>query len=304
MNTVVHVGCPKTGTTSLQKFTFPAIADVAYVGKYNEEGYPAKTTFEAIRGNGDIEAERERFEDLCDRRSERSVLYSIEGLTNSHLADQSLIARRTREVFGDATILLTVRRQQDIAVSQYFNFVAKGYELSFDQFMERGLDTLDRTEADEEGIETTNVYRREPGLIWSIWQYAALVDVWADNFPEVVVVPLEAWKASPELTRQTLADTLAVEASAVELPEKKARSRISNIRFRKYVPGLSKLLKEGWVPSWLDEYFREKHLDVELTDEQLTTIEETYGPQNRTLDDRTDFDLQTLSYPGWGTERT
>jgi hypothetical protein len=303
MQTVVHIGCMKTGTTTLQKYLFNKLDSVRYIGRYNQCGYPTKKTFNAIRKKGSLDEEKQRWNQVSREAedADETLLYSVEGLTHSHISEQDLIARRTREIVGDGVILLTIRNQVDIAKSQYFNFVGKGYDKSFDEFINDGLSLLDFTPEDDSEISILNVYRRQPGLIWSIWQYAQLVDIWGSHFEEVHVLPLEAWHNNPEGTIDMLAETLDIDKAEIEIPEKKARSRTSNLQFGGlklgHIPFVSKVLDSKLFPRQLDRFVRDNYLTVELTEEHRTTFQEIYGPENRRLMDHCRFDLEKLNYP-------
>ena len=152
---ILHVGYPKTGTTSLQRNVFPTVPDGLFLGKFAEahskEGYPFPDkdivrVRDALNNQLDLHFQRDKADYIALMRgyltsTDRStVILSLEGLTNPLVdtlyvqhKDLSLKARHIHEVFGegiadlaDCTILMTVRRQRDIVPSYYAQTVTEG----------------------------------------------------------------------------------------------------------------------------------------------------------------------------------
>ncbi len=217
------------------------------------------------------------------------ILYSQEKLTYYPASLAPRIAEETRAIVGDARIFITNRRQQDVCISNYFNYVATGYTGDFSTFMADGMRCMEET--------PDMAMRKRPECIWDLWRYRALYEAWEEVFGQVDILPLEAWKAQPERARATLVEVLGQDD--VELPGAKARSRASNIPWRDKLPRpLAQFIKRTPWPDWMTRRWQQD-LNVELTADQHRTIEEVYGPHNRWLAERTGWDLRALGYPGW-----
>lgn len=321
MDHVLHVGLEKTGTTSLQKYIFDNLEDeVCYLGKYSskKECYePLKAT---VRGERDPSEVRQKVMTTLNqtRNNEQLVLWSCAKLAHAQLADHSIIARRLRDVIGDATVLFTVRRQEELCVSQYFNFVSRGscdYE-NFDQFLTDGITYLSSYNGKDKPkrIVRQPGYGRELWAIWTVWQYQTLIKQWKKVFDNVVVLPLEAWKQQRQVTERFLSDLLQVDQEKIEIPERKARSRTDNlvkhavrvIPGTERVPGvhevasyLRDITHSGGIPDIINDFVSQNLLTKQLSESQLNSIEEVFGPENRGLSPHTEFDLDSLGYLGY-----
>jgi hypothetical protein len=129
---VIHIGLPKTATTTLQECLFARHPSINYLGKPYTRG-SLGMAIHAIRLMDEIEyrsvaAERMEYvkQALSDRDDAHLVtVLSDEGLSASGGADRTLIARRLFEAFGDARILITVRRQVDALESYYAEYLRR-----------------------------------------------------------------------------------------------------------------------------------------------------------------------------------
>lgn len=289
MKTVLHIGCPKTGTTSLQRHLFRDLPHVHYLGHYSRLNPKLHKVPHGARDRDGIAHDWNRAVAAAGT-DKRVLLYSQEKLTYYPAVLAPQVAETIRGITGDATILITIRRQQDICISTYFNYTAKGYTHDFNTFMHNGLQTLEHS--------PTMALREVKESLWGLWFYDALVRAWEEQFSNVRVLPLEAWSRAPEQARMTLAEVLGCGVDEVELPTARARSRASNVPWRESLPRpLAQLWKRTPLPKWITDRWN-RDLDIELTAEQLRTIESTYGSDNLRLQARTGWDLGALGYPG------
>jgi hypothetical protein len=136
----IHVGPPKTGTTFLQRRVFPNLADVFDV--YNRapsltaefrdrlvEENPLRVSLDALRGAVDAMLA------ACDRPK---VLMSWEGLFGSpHVAfaNNAHVAEGLKKIFPEARVILSVRRQDDYADSNYRQALHNYYSVSPARFL-------------------------------------------------------------------------------------------------------------------------------------------------------------------------
>lgn len=125
---LIHVGYHKTGTTWLQSAFFPRHPDLAVAGVYpalaGQVIDPDGLTFEA-------DAARRFFQPHIDAAlaASRIPVLTTERLSgNPHSGgyDSKTIADRLHDIFPQASILIVVRRQTDMAVSMYKQYVRMG----------------------------------------------------------------------------------------------------------------------------------------------------------------------------------
>ncbi len=293
MKTVIHIGCPKTGTTTLQRHLFRELPQTHYLGHYSRINPKLHKVPHGARDAGELAAEWRQAVAAAPAET-TLLLYSQEKLTYYPASLAPEVADAIHKIVGDAEVLITIRRQPAICVSNYFNFTARGYPHDFDTFMKEGLATLETS--------ATMATHRSEESIWGLWLYDDLFRAWEERFGTVHVLPLEAWKQQPDQARAALAAALGRDVDDIVLPSAHARSRASNTPWRRHLPRpLEQFLKRLPLPEWAHAKMS-KGLDIELTPEQLQTIEATYGPGNRWLAERTGWDLKALGYPGWPTE--
>ncbi|MFP4560165.1 MAG: hypothetical protein ACLFRB_03960 [Thiohalorhabdus sp.] len=155
MNTLIHIGIPKTVTTSLQKDFFAKHPEVLYlgVGSDGEIGY-ADTETERIFEHLLLYARAEVFEkerDLARKKirehadraagaGKKALVLSLEWLSfrfTPDMADTRTLARRLREIFGPGTTVFALLRRQDHLLQSLYNeYVKHGLPMGWGEFLE------------------------------------------------------------------------------------------------------------------------------------------------------------------------
>jgi len=127
---VVHVGLPKTGTTTLQAHLFPGHPGIEYLGKYvgrePELYHPdvhglvrmLRTADETAAASPEAHAVLARFE-AGAREAGRVVVLSDEGMISSGPRHRAAVARSVRALLGPCRILVVLRNPVDLAESLY-----------------------------------------------------------------------------------------------------------------------------------------------------------------------------------------
>lgn len=136
---LIHIGVPKSGTTSLQFGLFPAHPQIRYLGKpWWDESIGLEKSVAAHRFvdslwqddtfSFDWEIGRQRFKEAVAPRAggRTCVVISEEGLAAALAADRWVTASRLRAFFGEARILITVRNQIDALYSLYRWYYTRG----------------------------------------------------------------------------------------------------------------------------------------------------------------------------------
>jgi hypothetical protein len=134
---LLHVGLPKTGTTSLQELVFSAHSGIRYFGQTNLWRKPdAKTVLKALLlGNeADLAAASKILTNAA--RDGRAVVISDEALTLGEFmlratrwplrSDHATTANRARALLGHAEILIVLRAQADWIESWHLQGLKSG----------------------------------------------------------------------------------------------------------------------------------------------------------------------------------
>jgi hypothetical protein len=295
MKTVLHIGCERTGTTSLQQQVFNDFDSVLYLGRH---GYrPGLLQYTSTGKN--ISDGKERLSSVIKNTDDEidTVLYSHEAISASHLSEQKEIAKRYKRLFNDAEILITVRRQQDISVSRYVHRTVSGYEEDFKDYMERGLSNLDHDYRNHRMDSYHISWDQDPADLWSVWQFDKLMNIWGDHFADVHIIPLEAWNEQPVLVKKTISKLLEVDEGTVRLPSEKSATREEKY-VRSVLPSLvpETLKSKASSLAFFGNRVRDDK-NVNLTDDQIARINQVYSHGNDVLSERTAFDLSQLEYP-------
>ena len=117
---VVHVGVGKTGTTALQNNLLASHPALLSIGR-PYVSLEWRQALESVQYDDDYDYRSARFLSLCDQArahaNERTIVLSDESIV--HPAHQSLVARRLREALPTADILITIRAQHDLIISNW-----------------------------------------------------------------------------------------------------------------------------------------------------------------------------------------
>lgn len=211
----IHVGVPKTGTTTLQRGLFAQHTQIVYVGKPYDNPSESHEACQAVAELADslwqideLEFDHTRAEALFklgirnrQKRAGRSMVFSEEGLTNVIGADRACIARRLKRLFGPCRILITTRNQTDALLSGHRWCFARGFvNVSFDTWVRRC-----------HGLTLYSLRRNECPL--RQYLYGQLVRAYQDEFGEdrVLVLPLEMLKKNPSAYAHKLAGFLDID---------------------------------------------------------------------------------------------
>jgi len=123
---VLHVGVPKTGTTTLQLRLFAEHPEITYLGKpYDRPGVDEATNtaisqlVDAVWTRTSFEYDPDAARSLLargmqgrvDDHASGPVVLSEEALTQASGADRLLKAKRLRRLFGHCRVLITIREQ-------------------------------------------------------------------------------------------------------------------------------------------------------------------------------------------------
>ena len=118
---IIHIGFPKTATTTLQQHLFRPHPEILNVARpFADQRLQALCT--ALALSDDMDYPEEELSALIEsHRNERPrvLLYSDETVVNSDI--RSIAAKRLKRLFPDAQILAVLRNQLDAFASNYAN---------------------------------------------------------------------------------------------------------------------------------------------------------------------------------------
>ncbi len=208
---LVHIGVPKSATTSLQFGAFPRHPDIRYLGKpfYDEafgyEGSVAaaewtESLWKQDEFEFDYELARARFDSAIRPRltGGKLAVLSEEGLSQASAADRFLTAKRLAELCREVecSILVTVREQKSALFSGYqWIYARRLTDLGF-----------------EDWIRWCRSYSSYFGCFNDFplrqYRYAKLVETYVQLFgrERVLVLPMERLAHEPALFYSELED--------------------------------------------------------------------------------------------------
>lgn len=290
MKAAVHIGLPKTGTTTLQEHFFACHPEIAYLGQTNLwQNDDAKTVLRGLLLDGSVDPARRVVDRLAG--GPKRLVISDEALSCGEfmqraakwpiVTDHGAVAERIGAVVGDPRIIIVLRRQDDWLESWYRQGLKTG------KYVAKGFDAW---LADELG-ETAR------DRLFGLLDYAKLVETYRDRFgsQRVDVHFFEAYKADFHTMAGRIARSLDVDPA---LAEELVRDRAANVSGDTYdgAPPLLKRLarsKTGrlaaaWLPaasSRLRSALRRERPYPSATAEDKAAIRERFRDSNRHLFD-------------------
>jgi hypothetical protein len=308
---IVHIGLPKTGSTTLQNTLFVEQQHFAYVGKsksrnlYQDERL-RELVFRIVVQDS-LEYEPWRAVELVAQlwQGTKPILFSDETFSIRGGADRRLIAERLYHLFAPAKVLIVVRAQPTMLQSNYLNYLYGGRGSG------QRLETFAKwLEANYSGIRQhhlTYVFR-------VALDYEPLVRTYEEFFgvENVIVLPFELMRDKNSLFPASLADLLQMALPAVQMT---LNRNIDNQRMsRRHLFALHlqdsllhgtnlSLLGRRLLPSPIYEPIRRfvtggaRKSGPDFPDGWLARVTEMCARGNAELEARKKIPLRTLGYP-------
>lgn len=297
---ILHIGFMKTGTTALQRHFFAKHPEIMNIGKPYAD-LAIGTMLQTISIEDDAYYPREKIEELlkCYRaKKPHTLLFSEEKLTNTPL--KKIAAKRLKELFPEARILVTIRNQFDSIKSYY---AQKG----------RTLDGPEPYAFRHVSIENYIKYcmkKRPRHNFLGTVDYNTTVEFYETLFGKqrIFVFLYEEFLNDSARFIARLAEVLDVD---IDRARQAMAGQHENIRrsegvakyqalrsnflwgvpLSRYIPG-SRLIKETLINA-----LGRNRLEAEIPGDLQLQLAELYRPGNRALRERFDLPLDRFGYP-------
>lgn len=320
----IHIGYPKTGTTTLQRCLFSHHTQIDYLrsagNNFNfisELFYARENAFKRMLP--EIKAE---LETIKSKVGKKKALYSEESLTSFsmffrfnpapyiHTLDPNSIARKLKtafidsQVFNETKIIITIRRQDEIIKSIY----AQVYNLVYRKFAQtRKFQNFIKYACDE----------NKNGFILDAINYNDIILEYENIFgrDNVCVLVFEELEADPDSYIKKLSSFIGIDSKeALKLISKQHMNKRStstgynsdsrslkewlSFYHNKFFGGrpvgfntqrLRRILEAIYIPG-------KKLKDIELDGQQLEHLSDIFSESNRELSERHGLTLQKYNY--------
>lgn len=301
-----HVGMSKTGTTSLQNKYLARHPYLVNIGKPEFGGDERFLNFRVSvmkADESDFDASywaatlSEALED--HRKGGCKFIFSEENFTNDSMT-QERSARRLKQVFPNARIILTLREQREWLKSRYFDYLRKDL-MRATQNMSSLSDWIDYQFALKKAAKNNVI----DGL-----DFMKTVNLYDELFSaqKTCILLYEDFSEDPEDYFTQLADVLGVpveqfHALIDDAAEQRERQRMSERRARYLQWRIFPQLRRVWqlLPSSFRDIVRQridsgKRAEGSFTAEQDARIRRLLGGINRCIAERMHRDLAKLGY--------
>ena len=241
-NVYLHIGMPRTATTFLQQFLFPNIPNISF---YGVETAHYSEPFNKLQYADDSLYNPSIFNALIEEFDTKNLLISNEYLAGQSIylnhVNRSIIAKRLKELFPDAKILLVLRNQIDLLQSLYAVNVQWKETRKIDDFIWTPFQ-----EDKNEGGPSPSYYNTLAGKeALDGYNYLPLIKLYKSLFSDVTVLLFEDLIQQPHAFSEQLAtffqmDKAIVDQHIIEQPKinagvsKKQAKKL--IKLNKYSP--------------------------------------------------------------------
>lgn len=304
---VVHVGFPKTGTTTHQKHLFAKHSQVSYLGKPYENDILKGEILRLVMEESltyDPAALKKYLLQLNAGKGnsgKKLAVLSEELLVSaSKVRDKGIVAERIKEVFAPGKILVTIRNQVDALKSAYINggrllknvpSKYKGLAIKFHEWLEMVFENPDRSYVGNiKYLNTINYYTR----LWGKENICILLfEEFIHNKEEYIRQLSEFLEIDARESRRLLADqheNPRILQSQVDLELIRSKLGVKGKN-----PFISTALK-GWYD--LKNLFKKSQsARVDLPDPWRERLRDFYGESNRELMRNFNLPIDKYGYP-------
>ena len=305
---VLHIGLPKTGTTTLQKSVFPALSGVAYAGKRipgygfatRDLGAAIGAVISADSALADpVPALAAAIDDMRAQCGASTLVISTESLAHPSARDLGLVADRLARAVPDARILITLRAQEQLALSWYRSHGR------FAQYLFTHKRESERIAAHLSQRQWWDLVARESraGLL-AVLDFDALAACYAQRFAgRVTLLPLELLASDRGAYAARLSAALEVPASAcaplLEAPRENSGLSAREVRASRILARIgigTDFLEHREQSAWRRWLAGGPRADAALDPAIAAALRDRFAAGNARLSARGSIDLGALGY--------
>ncbi|NOX09282.1 MAG: sulfotransferase [Gammaproteobacteria bacterium] len=136
----IHIGYPKTATTWLQRCVFPELDGVSYLHFQDERYGWLNELVQEHDFSFNVDNLRDKFNNSVQGLGkDNKYVISWESLAGDVFtagANAESLSRRLKDVFPEASIIITIRNQLDMVESIYRQYIHEGGSLSINDFLD------------------------------------------------------------------------------------------------------------------------------------------------------------------------
>lgn len=158
LNRLIHIGFPKTGSTTHQNHLFARHPEIIFPGKPYEDEVFKTQLYRLIKEESttyDPAPLKALLEKLPEPPGKKAIVISDEIMVSvSKVRDKGIVAQRIKDVFGPCKILITIRNQLEILKSTYISGCRlltevpgkyRGRFVGFEEWLEFSYEKPDRS---------------------------------------------------------------------------------------------------------------------------------------------------------------
>lgn len=280
---VIHVGVPKSATTSLEENLFEHHPDILNVGRPFRRGPARRAFYDALAG--DPKPYAREMQTFCERQAAgRRVVFCDDNISSLWI-DNAAVPEKLHTIFGPSRILLTTRSQTTAIPSLYLQYSDQD-RYSFTEWVERNRD-----------------------FVVAQYDFASQVKDFTEVFGDdnVKVIPFEDLVQDIDAFATGVCEWIGVDPvkgrDLMKLPNRNPRMSDRELKYLRF----RSLLPSGFRPGQLFptalrrrivEFIRDGgSAKLEWNPAQKRSVEEAFRQGNRWLAERCDRDFGALGYP-------
>jgi len=290
---IVHIGFPRSASTFIQDSFFPKVKKMDYLGKpHSKEIHLAMRNLNYLDNESYLESKAS--EVLKSAVKEKPIIISNEGISHAELGtsitqDPYVIAKRLREIFGDATIIIIIREQLNWFESYYLrrtkSYLMGGLFQSPNEFF-------------------FNHYHSPGNGVLGRIDYLKIYKSFKKVFSDVEIIPYEELKFDRELFIEKLINIVGEKISIDDFKPINVKTTKLRILFgymnRLIIPGIltfpfkfaPKKIKKKWI-NFLEKGPKAK---INFSNKIKNIMAEIFSESNKKLNEIKNLNLDKYDY--------
>lgn len=182
-NVTIHIGMPKTSSTTLQKMFFQNLPNINYIDHYlktNPLYFSLFSIFQEEEYSFNLRKIRSNFDSVWNKKLSSIIsceipCYSPSVLSDIYILDRFIIAKRFKQLFPNARILLIIRNQLDLYKSLYAErYNSKTMNMFFNEWLNYNIDV-----------------DRKFSNIFNLGDYKTIIEIYKELFEFVHILVFE-----------------------------------------------------------------------------------------------------------------